>query len=235
MKMYKRKAKKISYGRKRKLSDIKYIVIHYTGNKDDTSKNNVDYFATGNTRQAGAHFFVDKQGKIGRSIPMNRVAYSVGGKYSTTGGAGSHYGYCTNDNSVSIELCDLIGETNWEQMIATRKLIRYIRKKCPNANNIIRHWDVNGKSCPSTMAGVGNEKWVEFRRFITVGYSIDAVVTKKCSVYGKASNNPLYRIGFIKKGEKIKIHSFSGNYAKIQRESENEMYKWISIDNIKEI
>lgn len=74
MKMTTKYAKSISYGNKRPLSNIKYIVIHYTGNKGDTAQNNLDYFANGNTRQAGAHFFVDKKGNVGKSIPMNRTA-----------------------------------------------------------------------------------------------------------------------------------------------------------------
>ena len=109
MKMYKRMAKSISYSpTKRNRKDVKYIVIHYTGNSNDTAKNNADYYATGNTRLAGAHFFVDKQGNIARSITLNRTAWAVGGgKYNdckTTGGGG-YYSKCTNFNSVSIELC----------------------------------------------------------------------------------------------------------------------------------
>ena len=108
MKMYKRMAKSISYSpTKRNRKDVKYIVIHYTGNSNDTAKNNADYYATGNTRLAGAHFFVDKLGNTARSIPMNRTAWAVGGgKYNdckTTGGGG-YYGKCTNFNSVSIVL-----------------------------------------------------------------------------------------------------------------------------------
>ena len=40
MKINKRMAKPISYGGKRNLNDVKYIVIHFTGNKGDTAKNN---------------------------------------------------------------------------------------------------------------------------------------------------------------------------------------------------
>ena len=94
IKIHKKLAKSISYdtSKKRSLNSIKYIVIHYTGNKGDTAKGNATYFATSNTRQAGAHFFVDKGGKIYKSINMNRIAWAVGGKYSTSNGAGSYYG-----------------------------------------------------------------------------------------------------------------------------------------------
>ena len=170
MKMTTKYAKSISYGNKRPLSNIKYIVIHYTGNKGDTAQNNLDYFANGNTRQAGAHFFVDKKGKVGKSIAMNRTAWAVGGDHrSGRKGEAAYFGKCTNTNSVSIELCDMCLKTNWEQMYATRKLVKYIQSKCPNAKTIIRHWDVNGKNCPAPFIGNGNEKWTEFKRFITTG------------------------------------------------------------------
>lgn len=37
---------------------VKYIVLHYTGNKGDTARNNGAYFSRGN-RNASAHYFVD--------------------------------------------------------------------------------------------------------------------------------------------------------------------------------
>lgn len=170
MKMYKRMAKPISYSpTKRNRKDVKYIVIHYTGNSNDTAKNNADYYATGNTRLAGAHFFVDKQGNIARSITLNRTAWTVGGgKYNdckTTGGGG-YYGKCTNFNSVSIELCSSMDKEAYskEQAAAVKRLIKYIRKYCPNANTVIRHFDVNGKHCPAPMM---NEKvWKKFKKAI---------------------------------------------------------------------
>jgi len=85
------KAKSISYGGNRALSSVKYIVIHYTGNKNDTAENNAKYFANTNTRQAGAHFFVDRKGNIVQSIDIEKTAWAVGGnKYpncsQTSGG-----------------------------------------------------------------------------------------------------------------------------------------------------
>ena len=141
--MYKKLAKKCSYlnGTKRKKKTIKTIYIHGTGNIGDTAKNNVDFFATTNTREAGAHFFVDRNGKIGRSIPMCYIAYAVGN-------------WENNVKSVSIELCDIVNKyPSKKQIKATRKLIKYIRKYCKNAKSIKRHYDSNGKLCPSLMCG----------------------------------------------------------------------------------
>ena len=57
------KAKPVSYGGTRSLDKIKYIVIHYTGNdsRTDTAKAECNYFKNGNTRYAGAHYFVDNR------------------------------------------------------------------------------------------------------------------------------------------------------------------------------
>lgn len=169
MKMYKKKAKSISYdSKKRNRKDVKYIVIHYTGNNGDTAKNNVDYFANGNTREAGAHFFVDQKGNIARSIPSNRTAWAVGGdQRNGTKGEGKYYGKCTNYNSVSIELCDnAIKNPSKAQIKAVKDLIKYIRKYCKNAKTIIRHFDVNGKKCPIRMAGdkttPQGKRWTKF-------------------------------------------------------------------------
>ena len=45
--------------KQRKLSDIAYLVVHYTGNRGDTAKNNADYFAREVTGTS-AHYFVDE-------------------------------------------------------------------------------------------------------------------------------------------------------------------------------
>lgn len=161
-------AKSISYGGTRALSSVKYIVIHYTGVSNDTAKNEVRYFANGNTRSAGAHYFVDQTGAVYQSIPINRAAWSVGGFYTQIYGAGSYYNKCTNYNSVSIEMCDNANkDPSAKQTAAVKKLVAYIQKQCPNAKTIIRHWDANGKSCPARMAGRTNSKWTKFKKAIT--------------------------------------------------------------------
>lgn len=167
------KASKYSYrinskGRpvKRNKATVKYIVIHYTGVKRDTARNEGAYFARNHSRYAGAHFFVDRNGSIVKSVPMNYTAWSVGGKKYTncqqTGG-GKKYGICTNSNSVSIELCDIVDrEPSMKQIKATKWLIGYIRSHgCKNATNIIRHFDVTGKHCPATM--MKNTAWRSFK------------------------------------------------------------------------
>ena len=232
MKIHTKLAKNISYGGKRPYKDIKYIVIHFTSGTKDTAKNNATYYATGNTRQAGAHFFVDKTGEVWKSININRIAWAVGGaKYSDEcrNGGGKYNGFCTNYNSVSIELCALTGEAPWEQMKATRELVQYIQKKCPNAKTVIRHWDVNGKDCPAPFTGSGNEKWTEFKRFITAGYKFTAVVTKDAALRSKPKLGAVNKKGTAKKGTKVKIVKFNGNWGL------TDNGYWISLEKVKEI
>ncbi|MCI7419369.1 MAG: N-acetylmuramoyl-L-alanine amidase [Clostridium sp.] len=176
MRINKRLAKSISYGGKRNLKEVKYIVIHFTGNKGDTAKNNADFYATENAREAGAHFFVDKNAEIWQSIPMERIAWSVGHFFTKDGGAAAYYKKCTNANSVSIELCDCLKNVSWEQMLAVRELVQYIQKHCPNAKTIIRHWDVNGKECPGPMIGKDNLKWKHLHNKLTYNYQYKAKV-----------------------------------------------------------
>lgn len=228
--MIKKNAKSISYGGKRSLNNIKYIVIHYTGNKGDTALNNLDYFANGNTRQAGAHFFVDKAGKIGKSIAMSRTAWAVGGDHrSGRKGEAAYFGKCTNANSVSIELCDMCVKTNWEQMLATRKLVKYIQSKCPNAKTVIRHWDVNGKECPAPFVGTSNEKWIEFKRFITAGYKFKARVTKNATLRSSAKISATNKKGTVKKGSVVNIVKMQNNFGLT-----NDGY-WVTLNKLKEI
>ena len=162
--------KPISYDstKERSLKNIDAIVIHYTGNRNDTAENNAKYFANSNTRSAGAHYFVDQNGITVNSVPLKRAVWAVGGsKYKDCGntGGGKFYGIYTNYNTVSIELCDLVDKDPSEKMIkAVKKLIKQIRKSCPNARKVIRHFDVTGKPCPATM--VNDFNWTVFKKMI---------------------------------------------------------------------
>lgn len=108
---------------------------------------------------------------------MNQIAWSVGGFYSKDKGAGKYYKECTNANSVSIELCDATKGYTAEQAKAVKKLIKYIKRYCPNAKTVIRHWDVNGKDCPHPMIGKDNKMWKQFKK--TLVSKIDRTCDEK--------------------------------------------------------
>lgn len=136
---------------KRNRKTVKAIIIHYTGNKGDTAKNNCDYFKKDpkntNGLTTGAHFFISPNGETIKSIPMNQIAYSVGGARQSEKG-GKYYKKLTNANTVSIELCDAVNGYTDAQVRAVRKTIKYIRRYCRNAKIVCYHFDVNGKNCP---------------------------------------------------------------------------------------
>lgn len=156
-------ANRANYGRQRQLSDIKYIVIHYTANDGDTDENNGKYFAN-NVTKSSAHYFVDDD-SITQSVPDNYVGYSVGGNryanYKQTGGA-KLYKVCTNSNSISIELCDDVKDgvvypsaKTIENALDLARLL--MRKYNVSTDRVIRHFDVNGKPCPAYW--VDDAKW----------------------------------------------------------------------------
>lgn len=235
IKIHKKLAKSISYGGRRSKNSIRYIVIHYTGNKGDTAKGNATYFATSNTRKAGAHFFVDKSGEIYKSVNMNRIAWAVGGKYSFSGSAGLYYKKCTNTNSVSIELCDCVTGINWEQMKAVRELVKYIRKHCPNARTIIRHWDVNGKNCPASMCGGGNKQWTRLHSFLENGYQYKADVIKKAAVRTERKVDASNKVGKMLPRETVYIVREVEEWGLLKKKTPDGKNRWISLKKINPI
>ena len=181
-------ASKENYGGTRSLSNIKYIVLHYTANDGDTAMSNAKYFASG-SRGASAHYFVDSN-NIVQSVEDNYVAWSVGGsKYSDCSktGGGKFYGVCTNGNSINIELCDDIRNGNiypTEAAISNAiDLVRTLMKKYNiGVDNVIRHFDVNGKRCPAYWCGDSqkNAKWQVFKSRLE-----EQVVKQNIKINGK--------------------------------------------------
>lgn len=157
---------------KQKKSDVKYIVIHNTGNPGkDTALANATYFKNKKGIYAGAHFIIDLDGNIYQSARLKDACYSVGGnKYSNCSdtGGGKYYGKCTNYNQISVELAGIVdNKPTDKQIAATGAVIEYIRKYCKNAKTIIRHFDVTGKDCPHRFSGKANEKaWAGFKKKI---------------------------------------------------------------------
>lgn len=167
LKFKKEMAHKSNYGGTRSVGDIKYIVIHYTGNNGDTAANNCKYFQGAN-RNASAHYFVDGGTYVYNSVPVKSVAWSVGGFYSRSNGAGAYYQKCTNANSISIEMCNCVRSVPDKVFDQTVELTKYLMEKYDiPASRVIRHWDVNGKSCPGRWTGKNNSGWEKFKKTIT--------------------------------------------------------------------
>lgn len=161
-----------NFGNKRSTDQIRWIVMHYTGNDGDTAKANANYFAN-NIVKASAHYFVDDK-NIYRSVPDDYVAWSVGGsRYSDwqqTGGA-KYYGACNNTNSISVEMCDTHKDgkidVSDETLANAVDLVRMLMSKYNvPLYRVICHFDVNGKRCPN----FNNGAWIlgsrpDFQKF----------------------------------------------------------------------
>ena len=133
---------------------IKYIVIHYTGNRGDTAKNNVDYFYNGD-KSASAHYFVDDN-SIWQSVEDCNSAWSVGdgrGRYGIT-----------NSNSISIEMCcQSNGEVSTRTENNTLELTKYLMNKYGvSIDRVVRHYDASRKICPNWSAN-GWSRWNNFK------------------------------------------------------------------------
>ena len=147
--------------------DIKYIVIHYTANNGDTSKNNADYFNRVELKNpSSAHYFVDEK-EVWQSVKDTDTAYHCG-----TTGVYKH-SYCRNANSIGIELCSRKdNKGNYYFKDATVKNAAELTKNLMvkyniPATNVIRHYDVTGKVCPAPMVN-DISLWNKFKEMISV-------------------------------------------------------------------
>lgn len=154
------------------ISRIKYIVIHYVGALGG-AKDNVNYYASRYVG-ASAHYYVGFNGEIWRSVRDQDIAWSVGGMAYI-------HPECRNSNSLNIELCvrkkstKTMGATDkdWYFEDATVKsaieLTKYLMAKYNvPASRVIRHYDVNHKTCPNPYV-YNNTKhiWSDFKAALT--------------------------------------------------------------------
>lgn len=133
------------------VNNIQYIVIHYTGNRGDTAKNNADYFYGGD-RQASAHYFVDDN-SIWQVVEDSSGAWHVGD-------GGGRYGI-TNHNSIAIEQCCMAnGEISATTENNCVELVKYLMNKYNvDIDHIVRHYDASRKICPNWSANNWARWW----------------------------------------------------------------------------
>ena len=145
--------KKISNYNHYDYNNPKYIIIHYTGNKGDTAKNNVDYFYGGN-RGASAHLFVDDN-ECWQSVEFNKGAWHIGNSNTAP----------NNHNSIGIEMC-----CNGQGVVTERtesNTIEIVKWLMSDYNipieNVRTHAEVTsyGKICPNWQ----NNNWQRWKDF----------------------------------------------------------------------
>lgn len=211
-----------NYGSSRAASQIRYIVIHYTGNDGDTAANNAAYYQR-NVVESSAHYFVDDS-TVWRSVPDLLTAWAVGGKkYDScdrTGG-GKLHGIVTNANSISVELCDTARDGTYRASEATLAnaaalVVELMKRYNISLENICRHFDVTGKLCPSYM--VDADKWAEFKERIArraadnipAAYAKEAVewVTRQGIMTGNADGDLMLTQPITRQQFAVMLHRF---------------------------
>ena len=147
--------------KQRKLSDIAYLVLHYTGNRGDTAKNNADYFAREVTGTS-AHYFVDEN-EVWQSVPDGHAAWHCGTK-------GAYYHpACRNANSIGVEVCmlDKHGKLRQGSVDRAAALVRELMQRYGiPADRVVRHYDVTHKDCPAPMVS-DPALWQAFQNKLT--------------------------------------------------------------------
>ncbi|WP_341323353.1 peptidoglycan recognition family protein [Solibacillus sp. FSL H8-0523] len=92
-----------------KMSGVKFVVLHDTGNPNSTAQGNVTYYKnSANTMSASAHVFIDDK-EIIICIPLNNKAWHVLYNVTTDN---KIYGDDANDIAVGVELCYFPNDKN---------------------------------------------------------------------------------------------------------------------------
>ena len=135
------------------LKKVNSVVIHYTANPGTDAEANRNYFESlriSKTTSASSHFVIGLDGQIIQCIPFDEISYASN---------------IRNDDTISIECCHLdeTGEFNDKTYHSLVTLIAWI---CCEYNldkeDIIRHYDVNGKKCPLFYVD-HKEKWEKLK------------------------------------------------------------------------
>lgn len=135
---------------------IEYIVIHYVG-AVSSAKANSEYFKS-TYRGASAHYFVDEN-SIYQVVEDKDVAWHCGASYYKDL-------RCRNSNSIGIEMCCFSnnGEIDVSEKVVERtiEVIKELMKKYNiPVENVLRHYDVTGKSCPKPFV-LNSNRWTGF-------------------------------------------------------------------------
>lgn len=216
------------------ISRIKYIVIHYVG-ATGGAEANCRYYASTYVG-ASAHYYVGFNGEIWRSVRDQDIAWAVGGMAYV-------HPECRNSNSISIEMC--VRKKSTKTMNASDKdwyfedatvqstinLTKYLMEKYNiKADHVIRHYDVNHKTCPNPYV-YNNTKhtWSAFKAALTskdTNNSSGTVVveevkkedwkktgTAKCTGQDvrvrSVANGPI--IGYLGKGDSVEVDGKTSN------------------------
>lgn len=174
----------------------KYIVIHYVG-AVSTAANNASYFNSVN-RGASANYFVDEN-EIYRVVRDSDSAWHCG--------ANTYYCGARNTNSIGIEMCcynnngtiDVSNKVVERTIQLTKELMA--KYNIP-ASNVVRHYDVTHKNCPSPFVN-NPSRWNDFKSRLNGTYTPSTTSTSSeavdqvLHVGSKVQLNGIYKINAV--------------------------------------
>jgi len=150
--------KQIKYNitkKKRSVDDIKYIVVHDTGNKDRGSNAEAHYiYFNGDDRKSSADYFVDSNVTFQVNNPLENYTWHCGDGHGRFG--------ILNENSIGVEMC-INEDGNFEKTLYnTIILVKNLTTVYKNAI-IKRHYDASRKICPAKLSYNNWEGWTKFK------------------------------------------------------------------------
>lgn len=203
---------------RRRLKEIRGIIIHWTANEDVGAGAfaNRNYFNT-NDRGASAHYVVDGQ-EIVQCIPNIEVAHHAGDNRRALGLPlrkkllKGNLGDNPNDYTIGIEMC-VNADSSWVKTYQnTITLVRMLLKKHElNVTQVYRHYDITGKDCPKMFVD-RPENWQLFRYHLHEGFQKEVIVEKEVvKKEWREIDRPLnsYSIASLFFGLVIKLFSFA--------------------------
>ena len=138
---------------------IQYIVVHYTGNRGDTARNNLAYAARAVTKTS-AHYYVDEE-EVCQSVREEDTAWHCGARSYV-------HPKCRNANSIGVEMCDSLNTVPEATRERTAALVRELMKTYGlDSSRVLRHYDVTGKKCPAPWVDRPAE-WANFKKMLEV-------------------------------------------------------------------
>lgn len=135
------------------LEEVKGIVIHYTGNPGTSAMANRDYFQSlkdNHVTKASSHYVIGLEGEIVQCIPLEEISYASNQR---------------NVDTISIECChpDETGQFNGFTYDSMVELTGWLCTKYGlTSQDVIRHYDVNGKICPKYFVDY-EDAWEKFK------------------------------------------------------------------------
>ena len=169
----------------RNLSDIKFIIIHDTGNPSKGADAMMHFkYLQQAKRYGSAHYYVDDK-EIIQTIGDSKVAWAVGDTWAKKHRTRSDV---YNRNSISVELCINSDIDEYQAYVNLLELTKNLMKKFKiNAEHVVRHFDATGKPCPGSWKKDNWAKWKQFKHDILqpIVYEID--LDKDCE-FGKHIN-----------------------------------------------